>query len=501
MSEIAVDLKDITKAYPGVIACDQVSVEFRHGEIHALLGENGAGKSTLVNVLAGLIPPDTGTITVGDRPVQFTGPKDAMACGVGIVPQVGSLIDTLTIAENLYLAAINRQSQATKAPSFRLNVSPQCLVEDLTPRERRLVELHRLLAQEANVLILDEPTAVLTSQEADLLFQELRMLADAGHALVIVTHKLPEVLAHADRVTVMRKGRVCSRMSRHEITAEQLSTSLIVGKEVSIDPPSKPCPDASAIDRTPLVKLRGVCTISPHSAESPLADLELVVRRGEVLGIAGRPGSGIGSLLKVLSGVQNRITRGSVEWDLKPAGTPRIGWIPNQGAQAGCIATFTVAVNLALRRRDLLGWRLRRSQRARLAAFAEALIRRFHIQPPDAQRPIGTLSGGNAQKVLAARELDYATDLLLVENPTSGLDHTSAATVRQAIRTKALGGTAVVVHADDIDEVVGIADRIVVLSRGRITVELTGREMTRDAVGLALLELTPDQALSKELNA
>jgi simple sugar transport system ATP-binding protein len=500
MPPVTIAIKDITKAYPGTLACHHVSLECYPGEIHALLGGNGAGKSTLVKILAGMIVPESGSIEIGGRPVRFAGPKQSQTAGIGVIHQAGSLIDTLTVGENLQIALAVSQGGArgengsSLQPILPLDLPMERLVQDLSPRQRRLLELHRLLTRHVDILVLDEPTATLAPQESDLFFQDLRTLANAGATIIVVSHKLPEVLAYSDRFTVMRKGRICARLTRAEASAERLQRLLTEGNGLPAEAQADSLPPSYSAQAGPVVTLRGVSTYPSQPHESALASVDLMLRRGEVLGVAGHAGSGITTLFQILIGQRARITHGCVDWGDGPADYRSIGYIPANGQAAGCVGAMTVAINLAFRRRALLTWRNALGRRSPLNRFAQDMIRRFRIQPPDPRLAIESLSGGNAQKVLLAREIEYATDLLLAVNPTTGLDCASAKAVRAALRAKAESDAAVVIHSDDLDELVGFVDRVVVLSRGRVTGDFTGHEMTREAVGWALAELSPRPA-------
>jgi simple sugar transport system ATP-binding protein len=484
---VAAAVRDVVKVYPGAVALSRVTVEFSTGEIHALLGENGAGKSTLVKMLAGLIHPDSGTVEAWGQPLRLSSPRAARARGIGVVHQSGSLIATMTVEENLRLcsAANTPGGQST----FQLDCPGHRLVRDLSQRERQWIEVCRLLAQNARILVLDEPTAALSPQESELLFRELRRLAEAGYAVIVVSHKLAELVTHADRFTVLRRGRVAARLTQGEATAARL-VELLNGPGAAKRQAMGLCTEATAA-RTPLVCLDGVSTFAGRSGKIPLSGLSLELCRGEVVGIVGRPGSGAENVLALLRGSSAAITGGSVKWlggaERQERQGPRaVGYVPANRLVEGGIAGMTVADNLALRRRHLLGGprMTRRAERRR--NFAAELIRRYDIRPADDAAHLDMLSGGNVQKVLLAREMDYAEELLLVENPTAGLDVSTSEFVLSALAKKASDGACVVVHSDDLDELLAVADRVVVISGGRCVAELAGESLTREAVGAAL---------------
>jgi ABC-type uncharacterized transport system ATPase subunit len=485
---VAAAVRDVVKVYPGMVAVRGVTIEFFSGEIHALLGENGAGKSTVVKMLGGLIQPNSGTIEAWGRPLRLGSPRAARALGIGVVHQSGSLIATMTVDENLRLCHAAGKSDGQQSP-FQLDCPGDRLVRDLSQRERQWIEVRRLLAQDARVLVLDEPTATLSPQESELLFRELGRLAEAGYAVIVVSHKLPELVTHANRFTVLRRGRVAARLAQGEATArhliELLNGSGAMGRQAVPSGRRRP----SALK--PLVRMSGVSTSAGRSAEAPLRGINLELHRGEVVGIVGRPGSGAENLLALLRGWGAAINGGRVEWADEAEGRGRrvpraVGYVPAKRLLQGGITQMTVGENLALRRRYLLGgWRAMR-RAARRREFAAELIRRYDIRPSDETALLGVLSGGNVQKVLLAREMDYAEELLLIENPTAGLDVGTSEFVLSALTKKAADGACVVIHSDDLDELLAVTDRILVISGGQCVAELTSESLTREAVGAAL---------------
>jgi simple sugar transport system ATP-binding protein len=503
MAQVVAALREVIKAYPGTLASSGVSIEFRSGEVHALLGENGAGKSTLVKILAGLVQPNAGTIEVAGTPVRFGSARAARAAGIGVVHQAGSLIASMTVKENLLLSKPRLKKGRTvetgspMRPAFPLNIPANRLVRDLSPRERQLIEIYRLLEQHVSLLVLDEPVATLSAQESDLLFRELRLLADAGYAVVVVSHKLPELLKHADRFTVLRKGQVVARLSHSEATPERVVAllnepgtparpELFALRAAGRQPPV--CANCVSTVELPLMRFCKVSTAPSLAQEKPLQELDLTLWRGEILGITGRPGSGAVNILKLLGGEPLAITSGHLEWPerngtLRPVtGISRIGVIPADRLADGVIAGLTVGENLALRRRHLFSV-LKKKRRGR---FAAEMIRRYDIRPASQDAPVGNLSGGNMQKVLLAREMEYADELLLATNPTVGLDIGSTEFVLRMLSEKAANDVCVVIQSDDLDELLAIASRIVVISDGRCVAELAGQQLTREAVGSAL---------------
>lgn len=477
---VKVAVREATKVYPGVVACDRVSIQVFSGEIHALFGENGAGKSTIVKILAGLIRPEGGTVEVDSRPVVFYSPRQARKAGIGVVHQSSALIETMTVRENLKIGTEMADHAAAK-----LGMDGERLVLDLSPREARIIAIHRLLAEQVRVLVLDEPTAMLSPQESQQLFNYLRQLANKGYGVLVVSHKLPEVLRNADRVTVLKRGRVAGSFAHDEFSAERLE-ELVQANSNGQSPNTEASPGRSS----PLGRICGVTTRGTSRHEWRLQNLDLQLRRNEVLGIAGPPGSGVGALMRLLSGEEEAIDVGRVEWmeNKKPRA---IGIIPADRTGAGVIRAFTVGENLALRRRELLNWPALTLGNQPLHNFASRIISRFNIVPPDPDARVGELSGGNLQKVLLAREIDFAEELLVAINPTAGLDVASTKFVQRALRNKAASGCCVVVYSEDADELIGLADRVAVLVRGRKVAELSGEQLTCEAVGRALMDETP----------
>lgn len=488
---VAAAARDVVKVYPGTVALRGVTVEFFSGEIHALLGENGAGKSTLVKMLAGLIQPDGGTIEAWGRTLRLGSPRAARAQGIGVVHQSGSLIASMTVGENLRLGPRHKKGADTERGLFQLDCPAERLVRDLSQRERQWIEVRRLLSQEVRVFVLDEPTATLSPQESELLFRELRRLAQAGYAVIVVSHKLPELVTHADRFTVLSRGRVVARLARGEATAGRLVELMSDSGGCAAERRRGRASEQETGAHSPLVHLDCVSTSAERAGESPLRDLTLELCGGEVVGIVGRPGSGAASILSLLRGGGARVTKGKVEWLGGDAGqgrgSPRaVGYVPANRLLEGGVAGLSVGDNLALRRRHLLGGMRLTRRGTRRREFAAEMVRRYDIRPANVTAPLGRLSGGNVQKVLLAREMDYAEELLLIENPTAGLDAGTSEFVLSALSEKAARGACVVVHSDDLDELLVVADRVVVISEGRCVSELAAESLTREAVGRAL---------------
>ncbi|HMG73263.1 MAG TPA: ATP-binding cassette domain-containing protein [Pyrinomonadaceae bacterium] len=498
MSHVVAALREVTKVYPYTVAARNISIEFLGGEVHALVGENGAGKSTLVKMLAGIIQPDSGNIEVNGQRRRLRNPHASLAAGIGVVHQSGSLIESLTVGENLDLGKIfapqtNHELETDQAVSVLTPEIPLgSFVSQLSPRQRQLVEIHRLLLQKARLLVLDESTSTLSPQESSLLFADLSLLARAGYAVVVVSHKLPELLIHCDRFTVLRKGRVVGRVSRKEATIPRLiklfSEANVGSAAVPFNVAKSSEDSVTANQGNELVRLKNVCT-DGYSEAPPLYDVNLVLRRGEILGIAGRPGSGATSVVEILRKGGLRLAGGSVDWnkDLETYGSDsRIGFVPADRMNRGMIGNLTIGENLMLRQRHLFGqigsaWKHNERRK-----FLSSLIHDFDIRPPRSEVMLNTLSGGNAQKTLLAREMEYSRALLIVESPTAGLDMGSADFVRSVLRRKAENGACVVVRSDDLDELAELSNRVVVFCGGKCVAELLNDRITAETLGLAL---------------
>lgn len=458
----------LTQRYGGVLACEGVDVSFQPGEIHALLGENGAGKSTLIRMLSGVERPQAGKIEVDGRVVVLRSADHARALGIATVHQGGAFIPTMSVGDNLRLVGASQD-----APGMLAGLDTNARLEVVDVGARRLLELRASLAGSPRVVILDEPTALLSTSEAAGLFAALRELARSGVAVVVVSHKMPEILEHADSMTVLRAGRAVARLRRDEVSAERVSLALF-GSAAQVRP-ADPRPSGS--------DLVHLCDLRLQGADGEaLNGVSLTVRRGEVLWVAGRRGSGAASVERLL--VERRRAPG-IRWEEKSQGV-RVGWVPRDARQVAGVAEMSTGENLALRHRNRLSWRPRWWRGGSAMRADSAVLERFDVRPGDPAVAFGSLSGGNAQKVVLAREIAYGQDLLVASNPTSGLDFRAADRIREELGRHASSGAAVVVVSDDLDEMVGVADRAVVLARGRVSAILERPEIDRAAVGGAL---------------
>jgi simple sugar transport system ATP-binding protein len=490
-------LEGITKAYPGVVANDGISLDLFAGEIHALVGENGAGKTTLVGAIHGLHQPDAGRILLDGEPVTMPSPRAALARGLGYVQQHFSLIPTLTVAENLVLAlrgspqAVGIGEAADRIEElgerYGLRVDPHALVADLSVGLQQRAELLKALAREARVLTLDEPNSLLAPQEWDELERVLRRLAESGVGILLISHKLDEVLRVADRISVLRRGRLVATLPAAEATEQQLA-ELMVGtlqQPVTRDGASRPRAGE------PLLVVEDLW-VEGDRGEDAVAGVTLTARAGEVLGIAGVEGSGQVELTEALCGARP-MKRGTIRLDgrdISSAGVRErralgLAHVPADRREGGLVGTLSVAENLALPtigEHGRFGFLDRRAIRHR----AEELIGTFDVRVPGPDTLVNALSGGNQQKVVLARELSRPLRVLLCCYPTWGLDVAAAAAVQRQVLALRDRGAAVVYASVELDELLAVTDRIVVLNRGRIAGEIATAEATADRLGLMM---------------
>ena len=493
------ELNGITKQFGDLVANDHIDLTLEQGEIHALLGENGAGKTTLMNVLYGLLQPDEGEIRIEDEPVHLVDPRAAIAAGVGMVHQNFMLIPVFTVAENVVLGfeptrpfGIIDKKKARAfirelSERYGLLVDPDHLVSDLSVGQQQRVEIVKALAREARVLILDEPTAVLTPQEIDYLFTVMRSIKESGHSILFITHKLGEVLSVADRITVIRQGKVVGTVKPEETTDDQLA-AMMVGRGVRLvvdRGPSRPGEPVLEVGDLSVVRESGVVAVNSVSLE---------VRSGEILAVAGVQGNGQTELTQAIMGLRPP-SAGTViirAADVTGA-TPRhvlrtgVGHVPEDRQRDGLIAEFTIAENLILDAHDetpyahrgVLDWNA-------IKSAANERIREFDIRARSVDVPARTLSGGNQQKVIVARELSRDIRLIVASQPTRGLDVGSIEYVHRRLVQARDEGAAVLVVSAELDEVLALGDRIAVMHGGRIVETFDAGEHTREEIGLLM---------------
>ncbi|MGW2050165.1 ABC transporter ATP-binding protein [Streptomyces sp. NPDC001858] len=490
-SEVAVELRGITKRFPGTLANDAVDLTVRRGEIHALMGENGAGKSTLMSVLYGMERADAGSIRIDGSDVRFTSPSDAMAAGLGMVHQSFKLFDSLTVAENIVYAAeprrfglVDRAAARRRvrelAAEHALDVDPDARVGELPVGLRQRVEILKLLHRGARTLILDEPTAVLTPAEADALFAVLKSLTAQGRTVILVTHKLREVLEGSDRVTVLRDGRVVARLVTADTTAGAIAAAM-TGRAVELDRVHAPGTPGAAV-----LRVTGVSTDSVH-------DVDLTVHAGEIVGIAGVAGNGQSELVEALAGLRpvgaGRVTLQGDDITHASATERRakgLAYVPEDRHAVGTAPAASVADNLAMghHRTSLSSRGLLPPSAVR--AHARRLVERFGIKAATVEVPASALSGGNLQKLLIGRELAHDAPLLLVEQPTRGVDIGAVQNIHDELIAYRDAGHAVLLVSAELSEIRGLADRVLVMYEGRIAASYPKDEADERTLGLAM---------------
>lgn len=491
------ELRGITKRFGSLVANDHIDLTVESGQIHALLGENGAGKSTLMNVLYGLYQADEGDILLDDVVQHFRGPGDAMEAGIGMVHQHFMLVPVFTVAENVMLGhedtkalgaldiAKAREHVRAVAARFGFDIDPDAIVGDLPVGVQQRVEIIKALSRDAKVLVFDEPTAVLTPQETDELMGIMRQLRDEGTAIVFITHKLREVREVADRITVIRLGKVVGEASPTATNAEL--ASLMVGRAVELtvhkDPPR--LGDGG-------LEITGLRVLTPTGA-IVVDDVTFTVRPGEVLAVAGVQGNGQTELVEAIVGLAARV-EGSIVLDgteltgrsVRAILDAGVGFVPEDRKEDGLVAAFSVAENLVLdRSSDPEFSRAGTLRRAALDAFARDRIAEYDIRTQGPETPAGTLSGGNQQKVVIAREMSRELRLLVAAQPTRGVDVGSIEFIHKRIVETRDAGIPVVVVSTELDEVAALADRIAVMYRGRIVGIVPG-DTPREKLGLMM---------------
>jgi simple sugar transport system ATP-binding protein len=492
------ELRGITKRFPGVLANDHVDFDLRDGEVHALLGENGAGKSTLMNIVYGLYKPDEGEILINGKPVHFGSPGEAIRNGIGMVHQHFMLIPVMTVAENIVLAtepteagvlldySAARARVRELATQFGFAIDPGARVQNLTVGQQQRTEILKALYRHAEILILDEPTAVLTPQEASELFAILRRLVDDGMSIIFISHKLNEVLEIADRITVLRRGKMIDTIARAGATEDQLAR-MMVGRDVLLRVDKKP-----ASPGEPLLQVEDLHVLDGRGLEA-VRGVTLDVRAGEIVGLAGVDGNGQTELIDALTGLR-RPGSGRVlvsGRDMTGASARRVidrgvGHIPEDRQRRGLVLDFTLAENLALHDyRDepesRFGWLFP----ARMIARARKLLREFDVRGGTPQTRAGALSGGNQQKVVIAREVARDPNVLVAAQPTRGLDVGAIEYVHRRLIAVRDEGKAVLLVSLELDEVLSLADRILVIYEGRIVREF-GPDVTEEELGVAM---------------
>jgi general nucleoside transport system ATP-binding protein len=497
----AIACRGITKRFPGVVANDGVDFEALEGEVHALLGENGAGKSTLSNIFTGLYRADDGELEVYGRPVAFESPRDGIAAGIGMVHQHFRLVEPFTVAENVMLGDASglghsfrlhpreiERRVAELGGRYGMAVDPRARIWQLSVGEQQRVEILKALYREARILILDEPTAVLTPQEADALFETLRSMAADGRTVIFISHKLHEVKAVSDRVTVLRDGRSVATVATAESTLQSLA-SLMVGRELNTYGRRTPEHAIGAV----LLEVVGLTSHGDRGAHA-VVDVSLAVRAGEILGVAGVAGNGQRELAEAVTGLRP-LAAGTVRVDgaALRTGDPRtaitagVAHVPEDRLHTGVAPSLSIASNVVLKsyrsNENSAGPFLRFG---RIRDRAAELIQRYDVKASGPDAPARQLSGGNLQKVVLAREFESGPRVLVIAAPTRGLDVGAIETVHAYLRDAAVAGVAILLISEDLDELMTLSDRIAVMYEGRIVGEVDAATAAVEEIGLMM---------------
>ncbi|WP_215401656.1 MULTISPECIES: ABC transporter ATP-binding protein [unclassified Leucobacter] len=502
-ASVIIRLTEITKSFPGIIANDAISLDVKRGEVHCLLGENGAGKSTLISVLAGLQQPDSGTIEINSVPTVLSSPSVSMAQGIGVVYQHSALIPSLTVLENLMLSDSDNFWLDKAGATARLQelsellgveIDPDLPAGDLGLGQQQQVEIAKAMWKGSEVLILDEPTSMLTPQAIDKLVASINRLKAEGLAVIFISHKLHEAYAIGDAVTVLRGGKVAGRIDpveMHAMTEEQAKARILEAM-FGTNPEALTTDQAEAAgagaeerrhvvptDAPVVVEVRGLSTAS-RSGEIPISDISLSIRAGEIVGIAGIDGHGQQHLAEAIAG-QLAPMKGSVALDAKDITKLRVKerqhlgvrYVTDDRLHEGIVGSFSVALNLVLKKvGERPFWKFGRMDKAAVLEEAHRQIADYEIRTPSEQTRAGTLSGGNIQKILLARELSHDPRAVIFHKPTYGLDLKTVYRVRETVRGFARGGGAALLISTDLDELAELSDRIAVISNGRLIGEV-----------------------------
>ncbi len=503
-NDFAIELRGLTKTFGDVVANDNIDLTVKNGEILALLGENGSGKTTLMNMLSGLYRPDSGQILVDSRPVDIRSPHDAIALGIGMIHQHFKLVDVLSVRENIVMGTPSQHKKRAQLSQeileisrrFGLKVDPERKIYSLSVGEKQTVEILKVLYRGARTLILDEPTAVLTPQETDHLFEILRKMRADGCAIIIITHKLNEVLSISDRVTILRKGKSIDTVNTADATARSL-TELMVGQSVDLSI-HRPVSKANEM----MLDVHSLSVLSDEKVKV-LDKVSFQLRGGEILGVAGVAGSGQKELCEAIAGLQN-VSGGAILYNnINLVGlTPReiiakgisMSFIPEDRLGMGLVGSMNMVDNLLLKEYiNQPGIFIDRKPPRKLA---KELIDRLGIVTPGIYTPISRLSGGNVQKVLLGREISSNPRILITAYPVRGLDINSSMTIYRLLNEQKMKGVGILYIGEDLDVLIELCDRIMVLCGGKVTGIVNAKEASKEMIGLMMTGSTKEEAMA-----
>ena len=492
----ALRMQDITKTFPGVLANDHVTIECNKGEVLGLLGENGAGKTTLMNILYGLYPPDEGQVFIDGKEVSIHSPSEAIENGIGMVHQHSKLVDTLTVIENVILGMPTNKAVLDLAPArekfkklcdeYELFVDPDTEVWKLPVGQQQWVEILKALYRDCKVLVLDEPTAVLTPSESDQLARAIRRITDQGRSVVFISHKLREVMEVTDKVTVIRDGAVVGTIATKDASQIKLA-EMMVGRPITIERRERPAmPDGEVI-----LDMQGVNATDDRGVHA-LKDFSLQVRAGEIVGVAGVDGNGQRELAECISGLR-KPTSGTITIKGKPvtgviSDPSFMGFIPEDRHKTGLVLDFSVAENLVIK--EYMNAPYTKNgilQYKEIKRHADEMISKYNVKTPNCDVKAKTLSGGNQQKVVIAREMDPEPVFDMAAHPTRGLDLGAVTNVHDILLNERNRGAAVLFISAELQEIMAVADRIIVLYSGQIMGDLDGETADQNVIGQMML--------------
>lgn len=499
-----IQVENLTKTFGQVKANKNINLTVHKGEIHALLGENGAGKSTLMNMLSGIYSPDSGSISIGGKPVNFTSPQDAISHGIGMIHQHFKLVDVLTAAENIvagerkqtFLSRKNLNSKIAQiSKRFGLEIEPNKKIYNMSVGEKQTVEILKVLYRGADILILDEPTAVLTPQEVSKLFSIMNRMKEEGCAVIIITHKLHEVMEISDRITVLRAGETIKTVNKKDTTIKKL-TDMMVGRSVELS-----ISRAEVEKKEVLLEVNNLTALSDEKVKA-LDSVTFNLSAGEILGVAGIAGSGQKELCEAIAGLQ-KVQEGDILYNNESivGKTPReiikkgisMSFIPEDRLGMGLVASMDIVDNLILKDyQNQKGFILRRKS---IHNKANELVERMEIKTPSIFHQVKKLSGGNIQKVLLGREIDSNPHILITAYPVRGLDIGASYTIYDLLNEQKQKGVGILFIGEDLDVLIELCDRIMVICDGKITGIVDARDVTKEQLGLMMAGTSMDEAL------